>query len=186
MKNPQSRTTHKVLSNNTTKTSKSSKQEARRSSRKTEIISRYCKEIVGFWEPFLLHLGNITWNQHTWTSSERRTNESVVKEAENEAPTLAAKRSVLGRFSPSLRCVSFVRLRTICGKRKFFCFYFSYFFLFGCCIFLTAFSVQLVKSSLTHDVPWMLLRALSLIFILFFLVIKKWERIKSRIKWLLQ
>lgn len=40
-------------------------------------------------------------------------------------------------FSPSLHCVSFVRLRTICGKRKFFCFYFSYFFFFSVVVFFS-------------------------------------------------
>lgn len=33
-------------------------------------------------------------------------------------------------------------------------FHIFFFFFSVCCIFLTAFSVQLVNSSLTHDVPW--------------------------------
>lgn len=61
-------------------------------------------------------------------------------------------------FSLLLRAFGFadrtIRIHRTLGKENF-CFYFSHIFFFFsvCCIFLTAFSVQLVNSSLTHDVP---------------------------------
>lgn len=143
-----------------------SQQRLERRSRKA--ISRYCKEIVGF-ESRCLH---------------KHSEGSIADESVSKSKSREVKHDHMhvvrfsGDFSPSLRCVSFVRLRTICGKRKFLFLFFIFSFLY----FLTEFSVQLVNSSLTHDVPRGSIADFS-----FFFLPPLWSQAKwERIKWLLQ
>lgn len=131
----------------------------------TATISCYCKEVLGFmWVLFLVHFGNITWS----TADEHsQNNESVLKTPMNNEymQQSLGSRAIFHRLYTAFHSFGFGR---VVGKENFSVSIFHFFFLFGCCIFLTAFSVQLVNSSLTHDVPWMLLRTLSLIFHYFF------------------
>lgn len=150
--NPQSRTTHHKVPSPSHNTKKS------------KPFSRYCKSSSSSFAYIL----KIYRKKH-----QHKKHESVVSEKHRVVRPRLHRRAHFGRlsgdFSPSLHCVSFVRLRTIfVGKENFSVSIFHIFSFFS--------PVHFVNSSLTHDVPTGSIADFH----------SFWPRIKSRIKWLLQ
>lgn len=111
----------------------------------------------GLWESFLVHLGNITWS----TNTRRRIGCKRSREEKHNY----IQSTVRVIFTVSTLCsLRFIRSTSDDLWEKFFIFFSSFRLLY----FLAVFSVQLVNSSLTHDVPWMLLRASIADFSFFF------------------
>lgn len=135
-----------------------------------KIISRYCKEIVGFlflyiWESFAF----TSWKYiaSSSTNTQLTTPLHISRRIDEEKPKSETPTQVCRKTQRSAR---FFTVSTLCrcdgfgstsddfvGKIFYFSFVFSSFRFVV--FFSLVFSVQLVISSLTHDVPWMLLRA---------------------------